>query len=164
MSQQIAGNRLDTMLASHPLPSWRPLAWPIMGFVLFAVIWANFSQLDEVSVAMGEVIPQGKIKVIQHLEGGIIEEIFVTEGDWVTKGQTLMQLDLASSGTNKAELQVRLDSQLLIRARLIAQAPAMLEALEELLSMIGSGEMYDEETPYAMKPIIEKAIKAAKGE
>ena len=71
---------------------------------------------------MGEVVPQGKVRVIQHLEGGIVEELFVAEGDAVKKGDTLLQLDQASTGTNKKELQVRLDSQLLVRARLLAEA------------------------------------------
>ncbi len=115
-------SRLDTLIDGYPLPTWRPLAWPIMGLVFLLVLWANFAQLDEVAVAMGEVVPQGKIKVIQHLEGGIIEEIFVTEGVRVRQGQKLIQLDLATSGTNVKELQVRLDAQILIRARLLAEA------------------------------------------
>ncbi len=45
--------------------------------------WANFATLDEVSIATGEVVPAGRIKVVQHLEGGIIQEIYVSEGDTV---------------------------------------------------------------------------------
>jgi len=92
--------------------------------ILLAVLvtWANFALLDEVAVAMGEVVPQGKVKVVQHLEGGIIEEIHVAEGDMVKPGAPLVQLDLATSGVNRNELLARLDGQLLVRARLAAEA------------------------------------------
>lgn len=115
-------NPLDELLVSHPVPTWRNAAWPVMTLIVFGLIWANFSKLDEVAVAPGEVIPLGKSKVIQHLEGGIIQNLFVKEGDVVHEGQTLMQLDLGSGGANIQELQVRLDSELLTRARLAAEA------------------------------------------
>ena len=50
------------------------------------LVWAHFARLDEVAVAQGEVVPQGKVKVIQHLEGGIIERIYVTDGATVKAG------------------------------------------------------------------------------
>ncbi|MBL6958544.1 MAG: HlyD family type I secretion periplasmic adaptor subunit [Rhodospirillales bacterium] len=138
-------SRLDDLLVHHPIPSWRPVAWPVMilltilliwansaqldevsvatGEVLtILLIWANSAQLDEVSVATGEVVPLGNIKVIQHLEGGIIKEIHVKEGDVITEGQELILLDLASSGVNREELVVRLDSLILTGARLEAEA------------------------------------------
>lgn len=109
---------LDAMLTSHPVPTWRPLAWPVMIFLGLAFAWANFATLDEVASAPGEVVPQGKIKVIQHLEGGIIQKIYVTEGSVVHAGQPLVQLDLASGGANINELKVRLGNELLVKARL----------------------------------------------
>ncbi|MGB0670349.1 MAG: HlyD family type I secretion periplasmic adaptor subunit [Rhodospirillales bacterium] len=115
-------SRLDTLIDSHPMPSWRRLAWPVMGLLSFGIIWAFFAQLDEVAVATGEVVPIGDIKVIQHLEGGIITSLNVTEGSVVRADDPLLQLDLGSSGTNLRELQVRLDSQLLVKARLEAEA------------------------------------------
>ncbi|MCH7486243.1 MAG: HlyD family type I secretion periplasmic adaptor subunit [Proteobacteria bacterium] len=111
-------NRLEEMLDSHPLPSWRPVAWPVMILLASAIIWANFSELDEVALASGEVVPKGKVKLIQHLEGGIIQKIHVADGDTVKKGQPLVRLNLATSGVNREELQVRLDSQVLVQARL----------------------------------------------
>jgi membrane fusion protein, adhesin transport system len=114
--------RLDALLTDHPLPSWRMFAWPVMVMMVGMIVWSNFAKLDEVAIASGEVVPVGKVKVVQHLEGGIIQDLFVSEGDAVKKGDNLLQLDLASSGTNKEELQVRLDSELLTRARLLAEA------------------------------------------
>ncbi|MBL4693505.1 MAG: HlyD family type I secretion periplasmic adaptor subunit [Magnetovibrio sp.] len=113
---------LDEMLKTHPVPTWRQAAWPVMTLMVLAVTWANFSKLDEVAVSQGNVIPLGKSKIIQHLEGGIVKEIFIKEGDLVKAGKVLMQLDLGSSGANIQELQVRLDSEKLTRARLEAEA------------------------------------------
>ncbi|WP_135078182.1 HlyD family type I secretion periplasmic adaptor subunit [Terasakiella sp. SH-1] len=113
--------RLDVLLKENPLQSFKPVAYGIMVALLTFLIWSVFTMLEEVSVAMGEVVPQGKVKVIQHLEGGIITEIFVKEGDVVRKDSKLAQLDLGTGGVNKEELEVRLDGLLLNRARLVAE-------------------------------------------
>ncbi|QLH39555.1 MAG: HlyD family type I secretion periplasmic adaptor subunit [Defluviicoccus sp.] len=115
-------SRLDVLLAHHPLPTWRIVAWPIVLLVAGLLIWARFARLEEVTVANGEVVPQGKVKVIQHLEGGIVENIFVHEGSVVHTGDPLIQLDLATAGVNRKELLARLDGALLHRARLLAEA------------------------------------------
>lgn len=115
-------NQLDALLEGHPLPTWRPLAWPVMIMLAAAITWASFAELEEVAVSQGTIVTKGQVKVIQHLEGGIIQKIFVTEGQSVKVGDPLVQLDLATSGVNKEELQVRLDSQVLVRSRLLAES------------------------------------------
>jgi adhesin transport system membrane fusion protein len=102
------------------MPSWRPVALAIIGLLIIAIIWAFFARLDVVAKALGNVVPQGQIKTIQHLEGGIVREFFVREGDKVKKGQILVQLDLGAAGMNADELQVRIDGLYLKRARLHA--------------------------------------------
>ena len=76
----------------------------------------------EVSSASGEVVPVGQVKVIQHLEGGIIQSLFVSEGSNVAEGDALAQLGHAATSVNKAELEVRLDGLILKLARLDAEA------------------------------------------
>lgn len=122
-------SRLDTLVARHPLATWRSVAWPIMLLLAVLSIWTGFAQLDQVAVATGEVVPQGKIKVVQHLEGGIIEQIHVSQGSVVRIGDPLVRLDLATSGVNRKELLARLDSALLRRARLLAESSGAALAL-----------------------------------
>lgn len=115
-------SRLDTLLNSNPIHGFKPIVMGVIGALIIFLLWAFVTNLEEVSVAMGEVVPQGKVKVIQHLEGGIITNIHVKEGETIRKGSSLVQLDLGTGGVNKEELEVRLDGLLLNRARLMAEA------------------------------------------
>ncbi len=112
---------LDNLLDRFPVPTWRPLAWFVVAIMLACFTWAAKANLEEIVTANGVVVPQSQVKVVQHLEGGIITAIHVREGDQVEAGQPLLQLDLGSGGTNAEELQVRLDALALKRARLKAQ-------------------------------------------
>ena len=111
-------SELDGMVRKHPLPTWRWAAWIVITLIVCAVGWAHFTQLEEVAIADGEVVPRGQIKVIQHLEGGIVAAIEVADGDKVTVGQPLVRLNLSPNQINREELQVRLDGLVLARARL----------------------------------------------
>lgn len=84
-------------------------------FVVAAIGWAAVAKISIVTKGIGKVIPAGKVQVVQHLEGGIVEKILVREGDHVTKGQVLMEVDdvnyssLYSEGLLKyATLQARI--------------------------------------------------------
>ena len=114
-------SQLDELVERTPT-SFRLLAWLIMALLCALGAWAYLAKFEEVAVAQGEVVPQGQVKVIQHLEGGIIEEIYVVDGDKVAAGTPLVQLNLTALGANREELAVRLDSSLLARARLVAEA------------------------------------------
>ena len=115
-------NRLDGLEKKASSKGWRRTALLITLAIAALVAWANYAELEEVAVASGEVVPQGQVKVIQHLEGGIISHIFVAEGDSVEAGDLLLQLDRGISGSNRDEVQIELDSLLLARARLVAES------------------------------------------
>lgn len=115
-------NRLDMLLVNAVRPDVRYLSWLIMAMLAGFLLWSVFAQLDEVSVAQGEVVPHAKVKVVQHLEGGIIRRLEVSEGGRVAKDQVLMQLDLGGVGTSREGLAAQLDGLLLKRARLQAEA------------------------------------------
>ncbi len=97
-------------------------AWLIMWLLTAVILWAHGAEIERIVVAQGRVAPHGEVKVIQHLEGGIIEAFHVSEGDRVRPGDRLLTLNLGGRGINQAELQVRLDRRRLTRARLEAEA------------------------------------------
>ncbi len=77
--------------------------WIIAVFVFFT--WAYFAQIDEIARGSGKIIPSGKNQIVQNLEGGIVEEILVKEGDLVKKDQLLVKISnkksQSSLDTNK---------------------------------------------------------------
>lgn len=75
-------------------------------FFLVFVLWASFATLDETARGEGQIIPAGEIQVIQNLEGGIVDQFFVHEGQQVKKDQSIMRLrDVGANsdfGSNQA--------------------------------------------------------------
>ncbi len=115
-------SRLDGLESKASAKGWRRSAFLVVVAIAVLIVWANFAELEEVAVASGEVVPQGQVKVIQHLEGGIISQIFVTEGATVKAGDLLLQLDRGITGSNRDEIEIELDSLILIRVRLVAES------------------------------------------
>ena len=68
------------------------MLYAISGMLLLFLIWASFCKLDEVARGDGKVIPSSQVQVIQNLEGGIIDEFLVREGDTVKAGQVLLKM------------------------------------------------------------------------
>jgi len=74
---------------------WLPhaLLAVILAFFAFALGWAAFTELDEVARGEGRVITHSQVQLVQNLEGGILSEILVREGDVVEKDQVLIRID-----------------------------------------------------------------------
>jgi len=95
--------------------------WAIIAFFLFLVTWAGFSSIDEVTRGDGKAIPSSKLQKIQNLEGGIVAELYVKEGQIVEAGAPLIRLDDTRFVSNAGETEaLRLAMQLRVE-RLSAQ-------------------------------------------
>ncbi|WP_334598110.1 HlyD family type I secretion periplasmic adaptor subunit [Pseudomonas alvandae] len=81
----------------------RVTVWLAAGLIISGLVWAKLAVLQEVTTGEGKAIPSSKIQVIQNLEGGIVTEIFVREGQMVNKGDTLLRLDDTRFLSNKGE-------------------------------------------------------------
>ncbi|WP_170404475.1 HlyD family type I secretion periplasmic adaptor subunit [Ruegeria arenilitoris] len=85
----------------------------VIGFVLLVVcfggfgVWSFSAPLAAAVIAQGSFVATGRNKIVQHLEGGIIQEIQVVEGQSVTAGQVMMTLDQTSAEANERELFIR---------------------------------------------------------
>ena len=105
----------------------RLFLWLCVSLCVLFLIWSAVGKLDIVSTAQGRVIPSTKVKSVQHLEGGIVREILVKEGDRVRPGQTLVILEETAQGSSVEELEIRINSLAAEKARLEAEAQGLDE-------------------------------------
>lgn len=113
---------LDNLLERFGQPGWRAPQRYMLILLGLIVLWTLVARVDRVVTAPGKVVPFDKVKVIQHLEGGIISDILVRENQEVRVGEPLIQLDLATSGINSAEMNARMVALRLAKLRLDAES------------------------------------------
>jgi len=94
--------------------------WVVAIFMF--VTWANFALIDEIARGDGEIIPSGENQMIQNLEGGIVEEILVNEGQEVKKGQILIKIDNQKSKSSFSSNTIKADALETKIVRLNAEA------------------------------------------
>ena len=94
--------------------------YTISGFILAFVAWATVSHLREVTFAAGQIVPRGQVHNVSHLEGGIVSEILVQEGERIIEGQPLMRLQPIAASSDLEQLKVRRASFMLQIMRLDA--------------------------------------------
>ncbi len=92
-------------------PLGRSIFWIIILAIVFFGGWMVFGKVDVVVSARGKVIPVGEIKILQPLTTGSVSKILVKEGDFVKKGQVLMEID--PSGTEPELSSMQEDAKLL---------------------------------------------------
>jgi adhesin transport system membrane fusion protein len=83
----------DWAIAEQTPHGARRFVWFSGGAVLVLLLWANFAVLDEVTRGEGKVIPSRQIQVLQSMDGGIVSEILVREGQTVRTGDLLLKVD-----------------------------------------------------------------------
>ena len=87
--------------------SSRLIIWMIFVSLAWLIVWAYFAEIDELTRGSGKVIPSKQVQVIQNLEGGIVSEILIDEGEIVEKGQVLLKIDDTSFSSSYAENHLR---------------------------------------------------------
>lgn len=111
-----------------PAQSLSQLIYALFGLVALGLLWAALTRVDIVTNAPGRVAPIGELVAIQHLEGGVIAEILVGEGERVRKGQTLLKLAALDTEGRLEQLKARRASHLIAvegeRAVVEGRAPA----------------------------------------
>ncbi|MEM0969764.1 MAG: biotin/lipoyl-binding protein, partial [Verrucomicrobiota bacterium] len=104
------------------VPGANLLLWLIMLVIAGFLFWASQAELDEVTKGEGKVIPSSSLQTVQNLEGGIIAEILVSEGDQVTQGEILARIDDTISSASYNEHLAEADALRAALARLEAEA------------------------------------------
>jgi len=81
-----------SILAQSPRGG-RAITWVIFALFVFFMVWAYFSEIDQVTRGDGKVVPSTQVQIVQNLEGGILSEILVDVGQLVKKDQLLLRID-----------------------------------------------------------------------
>jgi hemolysin D len=98
----------------------RAIGATIILFFVIAIVWAVFGHVDIIATASGKIVPTGRTKTIQPLETGIVSAIHVRDGDSVTAGQVLIELDRTVTQAERRHVAQDLVASQLDVARLAA--------------------------------------------
>ena len=108
----------------------------VLVFLVIFGVWAHYAVLDEVTRGEARVIPSQRVQVVQNLEGGILSEIYVTQGDIVENGQTLLRIDNTLAEAQVRESQSRINSLraaiIRLEAEIAGETPVFPESLREI--------------------------------
>lgn len=130
-------------LVETPAPALpRAIIWTILAAAAFTVVWAFLGQIDMVAVASGKVIAADRTKVIQPAETAVVKRILVKDGEQVTAGQVLIELQAAATDTaaeaarsHEALISARLESA---RYDALARAAAGTDRIQPLIAPTGT--------------------------
>lgn len=100
----------------------RATLWLIVGSMTALMLWASLTEIDEVAVGPGKVVPSGRSMLIQTLEPGTLKALRVREGDVVERGQHVATLDPVRAESAVGEAEARIDALQARAARLEAES------------------------------------------
>ncbi len=96
----------EAILQKAPTAS-RRIIWLIVVAITWLIVWASLADIDEITKGEGKIIPSQQLQIIQNLEGGIVSEILVKEGDFVKKGEVLLKIDDKNFASSFSESKLR---------------------------------------------------------
>jgi len=96
LEQRVGSSHQQIALKQSPRMA-RLVVWVLMGTTAFGVAWLAFAKTDEVVTAPGKLVPIGDVNTVQMPQGGVLKQMLVKEGQRVTKGDVLLQLDNEAS-------------------------------------------------------------------
>ncbi len=101
---------------------YRPVLWLMALCLLSFFVWASVTEINEQVRGIGKIIPAGDVRVIQHLEGGIVAQIVKQEGEPVKKNDVILYISNQRAKSEKEELYIALKSKEIKYQRLQAES------------------------------------------
>lgn len=151
-SRQFSTSEVNKALLDDSPRMVRITLWAIFVFFLVMIIWSSLARIDEVTRGEGRAIPSSRLQKVQNLEGGIVAQVFVHEGQVVQAGAPLLRLDDTRFKSNAGESQAdrlslqariqRLNAQLnnqqtlILAPEIVKQAPDIARGEVELFNSI----------------------------
>ena len=105
------------IMEKPPSPGMRWLLILTCGIFILALLWAIFGKIDVVATASGKTVPGGNVKIVQPMEIGAVRAIYVKNGQFVKKGDLLIELDPTLANADEAQSTQTLLSAQVVRAR-----------------------------------------------
>lgn len=125
-------------------PGWLVFSLVLLAMVLSLLVWSRFAILEEVTTGSAQIVPSGKVQVIQSLEGGIVSALNVHEGDLVKAGQALVVIDPTRAESSFNEMDKR--RRALVAAAVRLRAEASGQPLRFPADIAGDAELVRYET------------------
>jgi len=137
---------VSDVIARMPWWATRGLLYIIIAFIVVAFLWAGFSMVDVVTESRGVLVPEGYVKPVQAVAGGVVQNILVREGDQVERGQALVQLDAREMRGRLGKLREELStSESLLRqsmaSRPVSETMEQRNRIARLQSEIAAAEL-----------------------
>ncbi|WP_041277911.1 HlyD family efflux transporter periplasmic adaptor subunit [Desulfotalea psychrophila] len=134
-TNEIDNDRAIARLESYHRGRYSLVLWLLLIAFVIVILWASVFQLNQVARARGEVIASSRVQIIQSVDGGVLAELNVREGDQVKPGQVLARLDQTRSGASVKEIEARLSALKAKATRLRAEVTEVDKLIfpEELL-------------------------------
>ncbi len=101
-------SKLDDTQDKQASASSIRLVWFSSLAVILLLIWASLASVDQIARGMGQVVPSQKVQLMQNLEGGIVQEISVREGQIVEKDTVIMRIENELAGSQYREGLIRM--------------------------------------------------------
>jgi adhesin transport system membrane fusion protein len=113
---------IRTSIMAQSPKGGRSIIWVVLILCVVFVVWAYYSEIEQVTRADGKVIPSTQIQVVQNFEGGILSEIMVDVGELVKKRQLLLRIDETRFSSSFKQNRVKYLLYKAKAARLLAEA------------------------------------------
>lgn len=122
MSDKDFMDELEAAIRMKPSESSHYLLIAVASLIVAFVIWSSTSEIEEITHGSGQVVPTQEIQVVQSLEGGILSELLVREGQQVKKGEILLKVSDVAFASEERGTEARAISLKAKKARLEAEA------------------------------------------
>lgn len=141
-------------------PAWLIFSVLLLAILVSLVLWSRFAVLEEVTTGSAQIVPSGKVQVIQSLEGGIVSAVKVQEGNLVDAGQPLIVIDPTRAASSYNEMEQRRRALIASAARLRAEASARPLRFPPEIAKDAELVRYETDTYRVRRQAVDQAVAA----